>query len=362
MNGHRTHGSCFRMLPLIMIKYTRSASLFLDNQISFERYAERARLPLARLHVPETLVPVPAVWQLYERIARGEGTLPLISGVQSIKASEAIRRSIPQNQSICANTVKAALKSLNPRGKEMNCGGLRLISANAGCWLSLNSKPCAPDSLVQDLIEICFLKHVTELLLPTFVPVQVRIRAKGDGQRTKMLEKLGFHGVKFRTADCGIWIPDTLLACDIGQLATAKHKSEGNENRSLPSTFSSTVLELFESYRRDRWLSLEQLAECVDTPVRTIQRRLAEENTSFSELTVRAKIAATTWLLRNTDQSITGISMEMGLSSSSNFTRAFRKITGFTPSRYREIHRYGTFGASEEVSDTRSLKILPSEN
>ena len=41
-------------------------------------------------------------------------------------------------------------------------------------------------------------------------------------------------------------------------------------------------------------------------------------------------------ILTNTDKSITEISMELGLTSPSNFTRSFKKFTGLSPSEYRK--------------------------
>jgi AraC-like DNA-binding protein len=40
--------------------------------------------------------------------------------------------------------------------------------------------------------------------------------------------------------------------------------------------------------------------------------------------------------LRNTDISIKELAFELGYSGSNNFIRAFKRLTGFTPSEYRE--------------------------
>ena len=41
-------------------------------------------------------------------------------------------------------------------------------------------------------------------------------------------------------------------------------------------------------------------------------------------------------ILMKTDKNITEISMELGFTSPSNFTRSFKKFTGLSPSEYRK--------------------------
>ena len=41
-------------------------------------------------------------------------------------------------------------------------------------------------------------------------------------------------------------------------------------------------------------------------------------------------------ILMKTDKNITEISMELGLTSPSNFARSFKKFTGLSPSEYRK--------------------------
>jgi AraC family transcriptional regulator len=43
-------------------------------------------------------------------------------------------------------------------------------------------------------------------------------------------------------------------------------------------------------------------------------------------------------LLRSTDRSLTDIALEVGFSSHSHFTSAFRAAVGYTPANYRKSH------------------------
>ena len=69
--------------------------------------------------------------------------------------------------------------------------------------------------------------------------------------------------------------------------------------------------------------------------VRTLQRRLAEEDCVFSELVdeVRAELAVE--MLRNTEASLGEIAGETGYSAQTNFIRAFKRWTGKAPTEFR---------------------------
>ena len=69
-----------------------------------------------------------------------------------------------------------------------------------------------------------------------------------------------------------------------------------------------------------------------------------ETSRTFKKLTgqspmdyiIHYRIKIATILLKNTSKSITDIAFEVGFSSSSYFTIAFKKITGLTPSEYKK--------------------------
>jgi transcriptional regulator GlxA family with amidase domain len=85
-------------------------------------------------------------------------------------------------------------------------------------------------------------------------------------------------------------------ALDIESLADSVHLSRAHFIRSFKETFG-------------------------ETPHRYLQRR---------------RIERAMWMLRETDEDVTGISIEVGFRSLGSFSRTFSEIVGISPTHYRE--------------------------
>ncbi len=82
-------------------------------------------------------------------------------------------------------------------------------------------------------------------------------------------------------------------------------------------------------------VSIESAAHAVDTSVRTLQRELNREGTSFRELANAMRIKRAAELLRDTDLSVTAISTVLGYAAPAHFARAFRQGRGISPHEFR---------------------------
>ena len=68
----------------------------------------------------------------------------------------------------------------------------------------------------------------------------------------------------------------------------------------------------------------------------TVRRRLKKEGTSFRELFQKKRVAIAIRLLSETHTNILQIAQKVGYSETASFTRAFRKETGQTPTKFRK--------------------------
>ncbi|HTT03141.1 MAG TPA: AraC family transcriptional regulator [Steroidobacteraceae bacterium] len=81
--------------------------------------------------------------------------------------------------------------------------------------------------------------------------------------------------------------------------------------------------------------SEEQVAELLNMSTRTLQRKLSESRTTFKEILDETRHALALEYLSTAQHSVGEITHLLGFSRSSSFTRAFRRWTGLSPSRWR---------------------------
>jgi AraC-like DNA-binding protein len=80
----------------------------------------------------------------------------------------------------------------------------------------------------------------------------------------------------------------------------------------------------------------EQVARALGLSRRTLQRRLADEDVSFRDIVLGAKVDVARQLLGREHLSIAEIAEAVGFSRVAAFSRAFTKHAGVAPSKFRE--------------------------
>ena len=86
-------------------------------------------------------------------------------------------------------------------------------------------------------------------------------------------------------------------------------------------------------------LSAEDAAQLVHLNARTLSRRLAKFGTTAAKEVLAAKIEYAQNALEQSDRSAEEIALDLGYSDPSNFSRAFAKAVGTSPSKYRALCR-----------------------
>jgi AraC-like DNA-binding protein len=77
------------------------------------------------------------------------------------------------------------------------------------------------------------------------------------------------------------------------------------------------------------------VAEIVGMSERTLQRRLAQSRSTYSDIVQEARFSIASDLMADSDLNIADIAFAAGYENAPHFSRAFKRLTGMTPRDYR---------------------------
>lgn len=98
---------------------------------------------------------------------------------------------------------------------------------------------------------------------------------------------------------------------------------------------SGSLRLVLPAYLPDGSPGIDVAAKLTGTSIRTLQRRLEDEGTTYSQLLEGLRHDLAVYHMRDPDRTASAISRELGYQDPAIFTRAFRRWTGQTPSQYR---------------------------
>jgi AraC-like DNA-binding protein len=113
---------------------------------------------------------------------------------------------------------------------------------------------------------------------------------------------------------------------------TLSHAYSGNEPE---PDFAGRLMQCLEPHFLDGYPPVTLAAEIAGTSTRTLQRRLADRGSSYSEVVDRARFDVASRMLTETDAPSIRIAHATGYNDPSHFARAFRRLTGLSPREYR---------------------------
>jgi len=109
-----------------------------------------------------------------------------------------------------------------------------------------------------------------------------------------------------------------------------------------PPNLTSTLTELLKLYLSDTYPDIELAAELSRLKVRTLKRRLSEENITYRELVQQVRLEVACSLLEEPDRQIIEVASALSYANPGNFSRAFHRWMGMTPHEYQRMHHNKT--------------------
>lgn len=89
---------------------------------------------------------------------------------------------------------------------------------------------------------------------------------------------------------------------------------------------------------------LEAVAREASCSVRTVQRRLRDAGLTYTRVLDEARLETAAQLLRESELRVVDVALDLGYSDHANFTRAFRRWAGVSPTQFRAAIPEGLTG------------------
>ncbi len=124
------------------------------------------------------------------------------------------------------------------------------------------------------------------------------------------------------------------------------------EARQDPSRVSDAVARILND-RGPPFLSLEEVARALSLSSRSLRRRLEAEGSSFRAVLEEVRLTLADQWLSDPQRTITEISISLGFTDASNFSRAYRRARGESPAKARS--GLSTWSAPQSLS--KSVKL-----
>jgi AraC-like DNA-binding protein len=105
--------------------------------------------------------------------------------------------------------------------------------------------------------------------------------------------------------------------------------------------FPDSLSQLIRSLLPEGYPNLAIAAESAGMSIRTFQRRLEDNNLSYSDLVDQVRFDRATELLQDPTIKLIDIAFELGYTEPANFSKAFKRWTGVSPREFRNLHLRG---------------------
>jgi AraC-like DNA-binding protein len=166
-----------------------------------------------------------------------------------------------------------------------------------------------------------------------WLPRRVELQAAGlpPGVAPEFLSE---RGVQFNSCRTAVQIPLTSLA---HHQDASVYLDTASPDNTAGTDLMSLTMQLRQLIRSDleQPASLHASAEQYSLNVRAMQRTLVQEGTTYRQILAEERYNAAKRLLKSSDLTVTEIAHELGYTSVSNFSRAFRYWAGIGPKKFR---------------------------
>jgi AraC-like DNA-binding protein len=330
-------------LPLLRASIIETAVLGARNAgINVKRYLELAGLPDLAWgeENPHQALPLVTAMDFLELVARMEG-FPLFGIHAALQRPLAAIRSLHLDLVDCANLHQVLSRFMERARRQGTTADYHLEYENEQVWLLHRPSLPRANALQADLYILAGMIEAVRLVAgPQWRPPKILLSARFS-RHVAQSEYFGCDTIRFDQACRGIALPRQLLA-----LENPPQPPQAKQTPDLPDPFPRSGLAdrlqaIIPAYLANSQLNETTLTRITGMSFRSLQRRLAREGKSYSRIVTNARQQMAEQLLRENSKKLAEIARQLGYSNLPNFTRAFRRWSGITPSEYRQLHLAG---------------------
>lgn len=302
------------------------------------RYIERFHLPKKMLDAPELFIDESRFWRLAGDLAEQEGCLDW-----GFRAGQQLDLSVLGEFGatlLRQPSLQAALNTfITTVHTESLHAHFELMQQGEYSWLILRGYRDAPAG--RRVIEFYNVQLMSKLVQGAagnrWRPPAIHLEG-GSLPEDLAATEICTGSIRFSSTMTAIAIPKALLAAPMTGYCAFPLADAEKRSSTLAQTDFATSLRLLLTGYLDEGLTISDCAGLVGMSHRTLQRRLAEHDTSFKEILDQIRFDIAKQHLQDDSMSIIDISGELGYTNSANFTRAFRRWAGVSPRQHRQLH------------------------
>ncbi len=299
-----------------------------------EKMLRNVNLPTQIYDVPHMILPEIPAWHLVNNIFQMEGD-PLFGLKAATVLAPQDLESIKPLITGCSNLKHLLERIVNIAPTQSTIAHYSLKEAGETIWFNYKTPHLIKHYDQIELYDVTGMIQLVQLVAGAhWRPSEIHFSFNYN-HHIHQSEQLNPSNILFSKPHGGIAIPRHMLVMEVPNLIETNNTIT---DYALPETLSDQLLTTTFQYIGEKKLDNKLLTDLTGMQFRTLQRKLAKENTSYSKILDSARFRKSQFLLKKTDEKLLDISLMLGYSNASAFTRAFKQWAGITPIEFRKMN------------------------
>ncbi len=306
---------------------------------------QKYRLPADVEALPEIDIPLAQFRQLAEDAADA-AHLPAL-GVRTALGAPRGRYGLFEFLARSSSTVGDAMRALVEYGTVIHTiarYSLEISGEEAVLAIRFPDDPQGWGRHGNEYTLVLFAELVRQLSGKAFAPSRVWMNNRAPKQLRELESALGGAQLEFGAKDLGMLFDSQILAWPIVSADQPLHgvleaqARRAKKEAPSPDDFVDRVRAAIRAVLETGHSAIGDVARRLHLGERTLQRRLEESGSGWSEVLDETRLAQARVLLAR-DLPLSEVAFKLGYSDVRAFNRAFQRWTGMSPTRYRQRQR-----------------------